>query len=99
MESDFSVFYRIDDVSQLTGQFFFERAICLFSYSGALRTKLEVEMQERSKKEAEWKRRFSKGSNSGSNPRTTLGQEKSIDINGPRDASSSPELQGLIEFA
>ena len=69
----------------------------MFSYQGALRTKLEIEMHERNAKEEEWKRRFSKGGKQ--SPRTTLGQNKSIDINGPKDASSSPELQGLIEFA
>lgn len=97
MESDFAVFYRIDDVFQLTGQFFFERAICLFSYNGALRAKLEFEMQEKIAAEEKWKRRFNKGGQP--SPRTTLGQNRSIDINGPNDASSSPELQGLIEFS
>ena len=97
VESDFAVFYRIDDVSQLSGAFFFERAFCLFYYEGALRTKLENEIAQQKAKEAEWNSRF--GNGKGPSPkRSTLRSPKPIQVNGPGDVKKT-EFDGLIEFA
>jgi hypothetical protein len=97
IESDFAVFYRIDDVSQLDGVFFFERVLCLFYYQGALRTKLENELAQQKAKEAEWNNRF-KGKGSSRSQRSTLSSPKPIQVNGPGDVRKT-EFDGLIEFA
>lgn len=97
IQSDFSVFFRIDDVSDLDGAFFFERAMLLFAYQGALRCRLEYELSLRKGQEDAWKSRFN-GKNRPSKPRTTLGADRSFTVNGPEDVRS-PEFDGLIEFA
>lgn len=82
-------------MSDLDGAFFFERAICLFAYHGALRCRLEVEISERKSKEDAWKNRLN---GKGQSRRTTLDPGKSITVNGPQDLNI-PEFNGLIEFA
>lgn len=46
MESDLSVFHRIDDIETLTAQRFFMLATRLFAYEGALRYTAQREREE-----------------------------------------------------
>lgn len=94
IESDFSVFYRIHDVSTLPGWFFFGRASLLFSYNGALRCRVESEMLERRAKEEAWKSRFSGNRSRSSAP---VGSVQAKVVNGRHDAS--PELKSFVDFA
>lgn len=87
------MFYGIDDVSALSGVFFFERATCLFAYQGALRSVLETQLMQQREEEEAWKKRFG-----GSQNRAPLGSKQSFSVNGPEDVRGS-DLNGLIEFA
>lgn len=47
LESDFSVFHRVEDIHSLDGPRFFRLALRLFAYDGVLTKRLQAEQEKR----------------------------------------------------